>query len=61
MTTREDTIGRPLFDVFADANPENQEPSGVANLRSSLETVLRTRAVHRIAAQRYDLRRPDGA
>src|SRR6476646_9052024 len=61
LSTREDTIGRPLFDVFADANPENPEPSGVANLRASLETVLRTRAPHRMAVQRYDLRRPDGS
>ena len=61
LTTREDTIGRPLFDVFPDANPDNPEPSGVDNLRASLETVLRTRAPHRMAVQRYDLRRPDGA
>ena len=61
LTTREGTIGRPLFDVFADANPANPEPSGVANLRASLETVLRTRAPHRMAVQRYDLRRPDGS
>jgi signal transduction histidine kinase len=60
LTARESTIGRPLFDVFADANPENPEPSGVANLRASLETVLRTRAMHRMAAQRYDLQSPDG-
>jgi PAS domain S-box-containing protein len=61
LTTREQTIGRPLFDVFADANPDNPEPSGVANLRASLETALRTRAPHRMAVQRYDLQRPDGA
>lgn len=61
LTRREAIIGRPLFDVFSDANPENPEPSGVANLRASLETVLRTRAKHRMAVQRYDLRRPGGA
>ena len=60
LTTRAETIGRPLFEVFADTNPENAEPSGVVNLRASLETVLRTRAPHRMAVQRYDLRRPDG-
>jgi PAS domain S-box-containing protein len=59
-TTREGTLGRPLFEVFADANPENAEPSGVANLRASLEAVLRTRAPHTMAVQRYDLPRPDG-
>ena len=61
MTTREATIGRPLFEVFADANPDNPEPSGVQNLRTSLETVLRTRAPHRMQIQRYDLRRVDGS
>ena len=60
LTARESTIGRPLFDVFADANPANPEPSGVVNLRASLETVLRTREPHRMAAQRYDLQAPGG-
>src|SRR5687767_8945351 len=60
LTTREETLGRPLFEVFSDANPENGQPTGVSNLRASLETVLRTRAPHRMAVQRYDLRRPDG-
>ena len=61
MTTREATLGRPLFEVFPDANPENPQPSGVENLRSSLEMVLRTRAPHRMQLQRYDLRRADGS
>ncbi|WP_084267773.1 PAS domain-containing protein [Azohydromonas lata] len=60
LTTREATLGRPLFEVFPDSNPDNPEPSGVGNLRMSLETVLRTRAPHRMAIQRYDLRRSDG-
>ncbi|MFL5581984.1 MAG: PAS domain S-box protein [Gemmatimonadaceae bacterium] len=60
LSTRDQLVGRPLFDVFSDANPENPEPSGVTNLRASLETVLRTRAPHRMPVQRYDFRRPDG-
>ena len=60
LSTREETIGRPLFEVFRDANPENPEASGVKNLRASLETVLRTGAPHRMAVQRYDLQRADG-
>jgi PAS domain S-box-containing protein len=60
LTTREGTLGRPLFEVFSDANPENGEASGAANLRASLETVLRTRAPHRMGVQRYDIQRPDG-
>ena len=60
LTTREATLGRPLFSVFSDANPSNPDASGVGNLRTSLETVLRTRRPHRMAVQRYDLQRPDG-
>jgi PAS domain S-box-containing protein len=60
MTTREGTLGRPLFEVFPDANPDNLDASGVGNLRASLETVVRTRAPHRMPVQRYDLRRADG-
>ena len=60
MTRRDTTLGRPLFEAFADDNPENPAPSGVANLRASLEAVLRTRAPHAMAVQRYDLQRPDG-
>jgi signal transduction histidine kinase len=60
FSTRVETIGRPLFEVFSDANPENVGASGVRNLRTSLETVLRTGAPHWMAVQRYDVRRPDG-
>ncbi|MES2521250.1 MAG: ATP-binding protein [Gemmatimonadota bacterium] len=60
LTTRGATIGRPLFQVFADANPDNVERSGVANLRASLETVVRTRESHSMPIQRYDLQTPDG-
>ena len=60
MTTRAGTLGRPLFEVFPDANPDNPDATGVGNLRASLDTVLRTRAPHRMAVQRYDVQRPDG-
>jgi signal transduction histidine kinase/PAS domain-containing protein len=60
MSTREATLGRGIFDVFSDANPENENRTGVANLRASLETVLRTHAPHRMPVQRYDFTRPDG-
>ncbi|WP_187395073.1 hybrid sensor histidine kinase/response regulator [Pigmentiphaga aceris] len=61
MSTREGTLGRPLFDVFADANPANPSPSGVQNLRASLETVLRTGEQHCMPLQRYDLQRANGS
>lgn len=59
LTTREETLGQPLFAVFSDANPENGRPTGESNLRASLETVIRTRTSHRMEVQRYDIRRPD--
>ncbi|CAN7598669.1 ATP-binding protein [Phenylobacterium sp. LjRoot225] len=59
MTRREDTIGRPLFELFPD-NPQDPAADGVLNLRASLERVLRTRAPDRMPIQRYDIRRSDG-
>jgi PAS domain S-box-containing protein len=59
MTRREDTIGRPLFELFPD-NPEDPAADGAVNLRASLERVLRTRAPDRMPTQRYDIRRADG-
>jgi PAS domain S-box-containing protein len=61
MSTRESTLGRGIFDVFSDANPDNVNRTGVSNLRASLETVLQTRAPDRMPVQRYDLLRPDGS
>jgi signal transduction histidine kinase len=61
LHTRDTLVGRPVFDALPDANPGNPAPTGVANLRASLETALRTRAPHAMPVQRYDLRRPDGA
>ena len=60
MLPRERLIGRPLFEVFTDENPDNAAPTGVMNLRASLETVARTGAPHRMGIQRYDVTRPDG-
>jgi PAS domain S-box-containing protein len=60
MTRREDVIGRPLFEVFPD-NPTDRGATGVRNLRASLDEVLRTGKPHRMALQKYDIRRPDGA
>jgi len=59
MTRRENTIGRPLFELFPD-NPEDPAADGVMNLRASLERVLRTRAPDRMPIQRYDIRHADG-
>ena len=60
LQTRAALVGRPVFEALPDANPSNPAPTGVANLRASLEAALRTRASHAMPLQRYDLRRPDG-
>jgi PAS domain S-box-containing protein len=57
MTTREKIVGRKLFEVFPD-NPQDPEATGVRNLAASLETVLKTKAEHRMAVQKYDIRKP---
>ncbi len=58
-TTREHTIGRPLFEVFPD-NPDDPSATGTSNLRASLNRVLETRAPDTMALQRYDIRGSDG-
>ena len=39
MTDRDGIIGRGLFEVFPD-NPDDNEATGVSNLRTSLNAVL---------------------
>ncbi len=58
-TTREQTIGRSLFDLFPD-NPDDPGATGASNLRASLERVIATRAPDTMAVQRYDIRDADG-
>lgn len=50
-------VGRRLFDVFPD-NPADPDATGEANLRASLEAVLRARVPHEMAVQKYDITRP---
>lgn len=58
MTRREDILGRNVFEAFPD-NPEDQEASGVENLRASLGRVLLYKAPDSMAVQKYDIRRPE--
>ncbi len=58
MTSREEILGRNLFDVFPD-NPDDPEATGVRNLSASLNSVIATRAPHTMAVQKYDVRRPN--
>ncbi|GMV82338.1 MAG: hypothetical protein AMXMBFR7_35220 [Planctomycetota bacterium] len=57
MTRREDLIGKNIFEAFPD-NPDDAAADGVRNLRASLERVRATGTAHRMAVQRYDIRRP---
>ncbi|HET7818306.1 MAG TPA: PAS domain S-box protein, partial [Bacteroidia bacterium] len=50
--------GKGLFEVFPD-NPDDKSADGVLNLRASLNYVLKNKAAHAMAAQKYDIRRPD--
>lgn len=57
-TSRDENIGRPLFEAFSH-NPEDpDELAGVSALRSSLERVLRSRSADRMPITRYDLQLP---
>ncbi|MEI9952491.1 MAG: ATP-binding protein [Pseudomonadota bacterium] len=58
-TTREQTLGHGLFEIFPD-NPDDSGATGTNNLRASLERVLATRASDTMAVQKYDIRGPDG-
>jgi PAS domain S-box-containing protein len=58
MTVRESILGRGLFEVFPD-NPHDPAADGVRNLRTSLAQVLSTKRPHRMALQKYDIRRPE--
>jgi len=57
--TKEQTLGRGLFDMFPD-NPDDPSATGTANLRASLERVLATKAPDTMAVQKYDIQMPNG-
>jgi len=56
--TREQVIGRYLFDVFPD-NPKDSEATGMRNLSASLRRVAKTGERDTMAIQRYDVEYPD--
>ncbi|MER7948707.1 SpoIIE family protein phosphatase [Streptomyces sp. NPDC096079] len=56
--TREQLLGRYLFDVFPD-NPGDPSATGMRNLRASLERVLATGERDTMALQRYDVESVD--
>jgi hypothetical protein len=58
MTSREQIVGRALFEIFPD-NPDDPDTTGVRNLRASLNRVRETRAPDAMPVQKYDIRRPE--
>jgi PAS domain S-box-containing protein len=52
--TRDDLLGRHLFDAFPD-NPNDPDADGVQNLNASLQRVLRSRKRDTMALQKYDI------
>lgn len=56
--SRDGLTGVFMFDAFPD-NPEDADATGVLNLGSSLERVLRHAAPHDMGVQRYDIPRTD--
>jgi signal transduction histidine kinase len=58
-TTREQIVGRGLFEVFPD-DPADPAATGTRNLRASLDRVVATRAADVMAVQKYDIPGPDG-
>ena len=59
MRTREELVGRALFDAFPN-NPNEPTNTGVSNMRASLERVLGTRRPDALPGLKYDIARPDG-
>lgn len=60
LTDADTIVGRNLFEVFPD-NPNDPDADGAASLSASLTLVLRTRSLHRMARQRYDIRTRSGS
>lgn len=54
LTTRRQTAGGKLFDVFPD-NPDLSDADGVGNLFESLQRVAQSGRPHTMAIQRYDV------
>lgn len=57
LTTREEIVGRGLFEIFPD-NPREPDATGEKNLRASLNRVLQSRAPDTMAVQKYDIPQP---
>ncbi|HTE51260.1 MAG TPA: PAS domain S-box protein [Kofleriaceae bacterium] len=59
MTTRQGILGRNLFEMFPD-NPNDPDATAVANLKASIDRVIRDGVPDTMAILKLDVRRPDG-
>lgn len=57
--TRDDLVGRPMFEAFPD-DPDDPAATGVRNLRASFERALVSRRVEPMDVQKYAIAGPDG-
>ena len=58
LMTRDDILGRGLFDVFT-ANPDDPNAEGKTNLRTSLNRVISQLVPDAMPVHKYDIRRPE--
>lgn len=54
LRTREEVMGRGLFEIFPD-NPDDPNATGTNNLRSSIERVIKNKQVDAMPLQKYDI------
>lgn len=59
LKTREEILGKPVFEAFPD-NPRTPDANSTRNLRASLNRVLATKCADAMAIQRYDVLSTDG-
>ncbi len=60
MTTREQLLGRGVFEMFPD-NPGDPGMTGVSQLRASFEDALASKRPAALPRLKYDVARPDGS
>ena len=58
LMTRDDILGRGLFEVFPD-DPDDPGADGKLNMRASLKRVISQLAPDALPVQKYDIRRPE--
>lgn len=58
-TQRDRIVGHSVFEVFPD-NPRDAATSGISDLRTSLQRVIRDRVADVMGVQKYDVPRRDG-